>query len=120
MEEAIAEVAARMRAAARLAGAVAAHDDGYPGWTPRLDTPLLKRVGTVYTDLFGEPPEFIALHGGLECGLIMGKYPSLQIVSYGAKITNAHSPDEWVSVASVQKCWRFTRALVADIAQGAR
>ena len=120
MEEAIAEVAARMRAAARLAGAVTAHDDGYPGWTPRLDTPLLKRVETVYTDLFGEPPEFIALHGGLECGLIMGKYPSLQIVSYGAKITNAHSPDEWVSVASVQKCWRFTRALVADIAQGAR
>lgn len=118
--EAIAEVAGQMRAAARLAGAAAIHDDGYPGWTPRLDTPLLERVQTVYTDLFGDAPRFVALHGGLECGLIMGKYPNLQIVGYGAKITNAHSPDEGVSVASVQKCWRFTQALVADIAQGAQ
>jgi dipeptidase D len=116
--EGIGEVAAQMRAAAALADAELAHDEGYAGWTPRLDSPLLGRVRTVYERLFTDEPEFIALHAGLECGLFMDKYPNMQIVSYGAKITDAHSPEEWVSIASVQKCWRFTLALVADIAQG--
>ena len=111
------EVLSQMRGVTRLAGARIEHGEGYPGWKPDLDSPMLKTVEKVYTELFEEPAGFEAIHGGLECGLFMAKYPDLQIVSYGAKIKNAHSPDEWVSIASVQKYWRFTKALILALAK---
>jgi dipeptidase D len=113
----LAEVLASLRAIATMAGACVEHSDGYPGWQPRLGTPLLASVEQVYTDLFEKKPEFLAVHAGLECGLFLGKYPELQIIAYGADIREGHSPDEWVSIASVEKCWKFTRALVGHLSE---
>ncbi len=118
--QAIDEVLIQMRGVARLADARIEHGDGYPGWKPDLDSPMQQSVHKVYSELFEETPRFEAIHAGLECGLFMDKYPNLQIVSYGPKITNAHSPDEWVSIASVQKYWRFTKALVRELAHTGR
>lgn len=118
--QAIDEVLIQMRGVARLANARIEHGDGYPGWTPDPDSAMQKTVHKVYSELFGEAPRFEAIHAGLECGLFMDKYPDLQIVSYGPKITNAHSPDEWVSIESVQKYWRFTKALVRELANAGR
>ena len=117
--EALEDVLGQLRAIAGLAGAQVRHTDGYPGWKPKLGTHLLRTVDRVYRNLFDESPEFLAIHGGLECGLFMAHAPELQIVAYGAEIKEGHSPSESVSIASVARFWAFTKALVAELAESA-
>ncbi|MCK4303090.1 MAG: aminoacyl-histidine dipeptidase [Candidatus Eisenbacteria sp.] len=114
--EALTAVLAQIRSAARLAGAQVLHGDGYPAWKPKLGTPLLKTVEDVYERLHGGKPAFKAIHAGLECGLFLGKYPDLQVISFGPDIKEPHSPNERVYIASVAKFWTFTKALLAALA----
>jgi dipeptidase D len=57
--------------------------------------------------MFGNVPEKKAIHAGLECGLIGGVYPDLDMISFGPTIRYPHSPDEKVNIASVVKFWSF-------------
>jgi len=117
VDQALKNVLGQLRSISHLAGATTTHSDGYPGWKPKLGTPLLMTVESIYKKMFGEAPTFEALHAGLECGLFKGKYPDLEIVAYGAEIVEAHSPDEWVSISSVSKFWDFTKQLVSELAK---
>lgn len=92
--------------AGALAGARTRRSDGYPGWKPRMDSPLLKAVEGVFAEIWERAPEVTAVHAGLECGLLLEKVPEMDIVSFGPQIEGAHSPDERVNTASVQRFWR--------------
>lgn len=80
---------------------------GYPGWKPDMQSPILKSLSNVYKEMFGKVPEIKAIHAGLECGLIGGVYPNLDMISFGPTIRFPHSPDEKVNIASVGKFWKF-------------
>jgi len=82
-------------------------EGGYPGWKPDIHSPILKTMSKVYSDKFGKVPEIKAIHAGLECGLIGGVYPGLDMISFGPTIRYPHSPDEKVNIASVGKFWEF-------------
>jgi dipeptidase D len=94
-----------IRAAGQLAGAEVESRDGYPGWKPNLASPALGVVREVYRRRWGREPEVKAIHAGLECGLLGEKVPGLDMVSFGPQIEGAHSPDERVHVASVDRFW---------------
>jgi len=111
------DVSASIRAAGRLAGASVAHGNGYPGWKPNLGSELLARAKRVYQRLAGHEAQVEAIHAGLECGLLTEKYPDLDILSYGPKIVDAHSPAERVDIASVKEVYDFTCALLEDLAR---
>jgi dipeptidase D len=64
-------------------------------------------MSDVYKDMFGKIPEKKAIHAGLECGLIGGVYPDLDMISFGPTIKYPHSPDEKVNIESVSKFWDF-------------
>ena len=66
------------------AGAKVVHSDGYPGWSPNVDSEILKITEAAYFDSFGEYPTVRSIHAGLECGLFLAKYPHLDMVSFGA------------------------------------
>lgn len=80
---------------------------GYPGWNPNMQSPILKVISAVYTKMFGRDPDVKAIHAGLECAIIGGVYPSLDMISFGPTIRFPHSPDEKVNIASVEKFWKF-------------
>jgi dipeptidase D len=80
---------------------------GYPGWNPNMNSPILKTMSGIYKDMFGKVPEIKAIHAGLECGLIAGVYPNLDMISFGPTIRYPHSPDEKVNIASVGRFWDF-------------
>ena len=88
-----------------LGGAEIETSDGYPGWKPDVKSEILKVTRDAYTALYGKVPEVKAIHAGLECGIIKEKYPEMDMVSFGPTITGAHSPDEQVNIASVEKFW---------------
>jgi len=89
--------------------------EGYPGWNPDTNSPLLQKAIAVYESQFGEKPEVKAIHAGLECGVIGEKYPDMQMLSIGPTIKNPHSPDELLEIDSVPKYLNFLTALLADI-----
>jgi dipeptidase D len=79
----------------------------YPGWAPRPDAPIVKLMGALYEEMFGETAPVLACHAGLECGILGTNYPDMQMVSFGPNIRGAHSPDEKVQISSVQKYWSY-------------
>jgi len=89
----------------RLTSAEIEHSDGYPGWKPDTGSEILKITATSYESLFNEKPRVLAIHAGLECGLIGALYPGMDMVSFGPTIKGAHSPDERLQIESVTKFW---------------
>ena len=83
------------------------HGDGYPGWAPNPNSPLLEVVKKAYEDLFKAEPKVLAIHAGLECGLFLEKYPYLDMVSIGPQMYGVHSPQERLSIPSTERCYNW-------------
>jgi dipeptidase D len=97
-----------MNSVFELAGADEIIFDGrYPGWKPNPTSAILKTMRAGYAKQFGKEPGVYAVHAGLECGLLGGVYPNLDMISCGPTIKYPHSPDEMVNIPSVQKFWDF-------------
>ncbi len=96
-----------IRSAFELAGAKVELTASYDGWNPNMESPILKTMLAGYKRLFGTEPEVKGIHAGLECGIISGAYPNLDMISFGPTIQYPHSPDEKVNIASVQRFWDF-------------
>lgn len=98
-----------------LAGADVKHTDGYPGWTPNPGSEIVEITRRAYEELFNEEPEVLAVHAGLECGLIGAVYPDMDMISYGPTIKGAHSPDERLHIHTVEKFWDLTLKVLKEI-----
>ena len=98
-----------------LADAEVKASDGYPGWKPNPDSPVLKVSENVFTKLFKKEPKIISIHAGLECGLFLEKNPRLDMISCGPTIMGAHSPEERLEVATVDKWWDFLLELLKEV-----
>jgi dipeptidase D len=88
---------------------------GYPGWQPDFDSPLLARAVALHQELFGSAPAVKAIHAGLECGILKGKKPDTDILSFGPTIKGAHSPGERLKIDTVVPFWRFLTELLARL-----
>ena len=87
----------------------------YPGWQPNVDSEILQILTPLYEKLFGEKAKVAACHAGLECGILGQNYPLMDMISFGPTIKGAHSPDERVSISSVQKFWKFLLEILKNI-----
>ena len=81
--------------------------DGYPGWEPNPSSELLDITRSSYTKLFKVEPIVRSIHAGLECGLFLEKFPGLDMISFGPTLRGVHSPDEKISIPTVDKFWRL-------------
>lgn len=98
-----------------LANAKVEQSDGYPGWTPNPHSEIVDLTKKLYHDLFKENPKVLAIHAGLECGLIGAVYPQMDMISYGPTIKGAHSPDERLNIETVEKFWKLTLSILQNI-----
>ncbi|MFV0441869.1 MAG: aminoacyl-histidine dipeptidase [Lachnospirales bacterium] len=87
----------------------------YPAWEYKAESELRPFVAKAYEELFGTEPEFAAIHAGLECGLIIGKMPNLDIIATGATIVGAHTPEEKVSISSIDKAYKLIVNLLSKL-----
>ncbi len=112
VEPSKAALAARIAAACEANGFDHVLEADYPGWRPEPDASLVKSITDVHQRVFGTPMRVMAIHAGLECGLIGEKHPGMQMVSFGPSMWDVHTPDERVSVRSVANFWKLlTRVL---------
>jgi len=98
-----------------LAGFEVEHSGAYPGWKPEPNSDIVKTLQAVHERLFGKPARLIAMHAGLECGVIGEKYPGMQMISFGPTIVDPHSPNERVQISTVQDFWKFLKAALEAI-----
>lgn len=101
----------------RVTGARIEERDGYPGWEPRGDSPLRDQTAAAFANVSGHLPHIEVVHAGLECGLLSEKLEGLDAVSFGPTIRGAHTPEEWVSIPSVERNWAVLRELLANLAR---
>ena len=100
-------LAQSLAAAFELAGYKVEFTGAYPGWEPNPHSPILQVLKKIYVRLFQEEPNVAAIHAGLECGLLGEHFPHIDMISFGPTILGAHSPNERVSIKSVQKFWKY-------------
>jgi dipeptidase D len=99
----------------RMAGFDVEHAGSYPGWKPEPTSEIVQKLQRVHEQLFGNPAKLIAMHAGLECGVIGEKYPGMQMVSFGPTIVDPHSPNERVKISTVHSFWEFLKAVLEKI-----
>ncbi len=115
VETAKRDIADMVASVFHLAGARVKHGDGYPGWEPDMHSEILAVTRKAYKKLFNEEPRVLVIHAGLECGIIGEKYPGMDMISYGPEIKGAHSPDEGIEIASVEKFWELTLEMLKNV-----
>ena len=115
VESAKDDIANMVAATFRNIGAYVEHGDGYPGWSPNTQSKVLKQTAESYEKLFGNKPKVLAIHAGLECGLIGETYPKMDMISFGPTIKGAHSPDERLKIDTVKMFWDLTLDVLKNI-----
>jgi dipeptidase D len=98
-----------------LAGFEVEHAGGYPGWKPEPSSDIVRQAQQVHREILGQTPELVAMHAGLECGVIGEKHPGMQMISFGPQIVDVHSPSERLKISSVEPFWRFLKGLLESL-----
>jgi dipeptidase D len=99
----------------RMAGFEPSPVGGYPGWKPEPESDIVRAAKSAHQEILGSTPELVAMHAGLECGVIGEKHPGMQMISFGPQIENPHSPGERLKISSVEPFWRFLKGLLERI-----
>ena len=108
-------LAERLVCLAEMAGGTCKLTGAYPGWKPNMQSPLLKTMKQTYKKLYKKEPAVVAIHAGLECGLLGGKYPDMDMISFGPTLQSPHSPDERANIPSSKKFFDFLVAALEAI-----
>lgn len=87
----------------------------YPAWEFKADSSLRNTLIESYTEMYGEPPIVTAIHAGLECGILAGKIPDMDAVSFGPNILHAHTPQEKIEIASAKRCWEYLKTVLKNL-----
>lgn len=111
-KEALAE---RLVCLAEMAGGSCKLSGAYPGWKPNMKSQLLKTMKATYKKLYKKEPAVVAIHAGLECGLLGGKYPDMEMISFGPTLQSPHSPDERANIPSSKKFYDYLVAALEAI-----
>lgn len=108
-------LAAQLNKLFTLYGGKVTHSEGYPGWAPIADSALLDMFKKEYKAIFGKEIAVKVIHAGLECGLILKKYPELEMVSVGPTLRGVHSPDERLEIKTVDMVWKLLVSVIEKI-----
>ena len=113
------DLANTLRSTFELTGCEVTCTGDYPGWSPNMDSAILKVMTKLYEKLNNEKPHVAACHAGLECGILGTNYPDMDMISFGPTIKGAHSPDERAQISSAQKYWDFVLEILKEIPEKA-
>lgn len=99
------EISTSLESCFNMAGMKVEFSGAYGGWNPNTDSELIKVMRGIYKDLFNEEPTVQVVHAGLECSIILSKYPGLDICSFGPTMLSPHTPSERAYWPSTTKFW---------------
>ena len=101
------DLAARLEELGKFYEAEVSHKGDYPAWEYKKDSNLRDTMIRVYKDMYHADPQVVAIHAGLECGLLSEKLPGLDCVSIGPEMHDIHTSRERLGIASVGRMWQY-------------
>jgi len=87
----------------------------YPAWEYRKDSALRELMVKIFTEKFSKEPEVVAIHAGLECGLLSDKLPGLDCVSIGPDMHDIHTSRERLEIESTRRTWEFLLSILKEL-----
>jgi len=109
------EICERIEYIAASFGAEGKASDGYPGWAYSPVSKLRETFKRIYFEKYGKEATILAIHAGLECGIFASKIDGLDMISFGPDMFDLHTPDERVSIASVERCYDFLKDVLKNL-----
>lgn len=109
------DLAMMMKSVVDLAGDEIEFTGEYPGWKPNMNSSILEEMRELYHKLFNKEAKVMAIHAGLECGVMGGLYKNWDMISFGPTIEHPHSPDERVNIKSVELFYKFLVETIKNI-----
>ena len=97
-----------------MLGGTASYHGIYPGWPYARESKLRDLCLKVYKEQTGKDGEVEVIHAGLECGILSSKIEGLDCISLGPNMADVHTPDEVISISSIQRVWEFLKAVMAE------
>lgn len=91
--------------------------DSYPEWERVADSKLEQISVDVYKKLTGKEPKILTIHAGLECGLFLKKMQGCEAISIGPDAYDVHTPNEHISISSIENTWKYLLALLESLNQ---
>ena len=79
----------------------------YPAWEYKKDSHLRDTMVRLFSEMYGKKPEVVAIHAGLECGMLSEKLPGLDCVSIGPNMHDIHTSREKLEIESTRRTWEF-------------
>ena len=110
-----AELVSRLEELAAFHGATCSHKGDYPAWEYKKDSVLRDTMVRVYEEMYGTSPKIVAIHAGLECGLLSEKLLGLDCVSIGPEMHDIHTSRERLGIASVERLWKYILEVLKNL-----
>lgn len=105
----------RLVATALLNGGSVIAEGDYPEWAYNPDSQIRVIFENIYEKMYGKKPHITAIHAGLECGLFTEKFDKLDAISFGPNLYDVHTPNEHMSISSVQRTWDYLLEVLKNI-----
>jgi dipeptidase D len=105
----------RLVVTAKLNGGSVVVEGDYPEWAYNPDSKIRVIFEDVYERMYGKKPHITAIHAGLECGLFTEKFDKMDAISFGPNLYDVHTPNEHMSVSSVQRTWEYLLEVLKNV-----
>ncbi len=87
----------------------------YPAWEYKKDSHLRDTMVRLFEEMYGKKPEVVAIHAGLECGMLSEKLPGLDCVSIGPDMHDIHTSREKLEIESTRRTWEFLLEVLKNL-----
>ena len=108
-------IATTLESTFSMAGMKVEMSGEYGGWDPNTDSEILQLLEKNYRELFNEDAIEQVDHAGLECSVILGKYPHLDVVSLGPTMRSPHTTSERCLISTVAPFWELLKKTMAEV-----
>ena len=105
----------RLFVTAKINSGSVVSDSDYPEWAYNPNSKIRTIFETVYEKMYGKKPHISAIHAGLECGLFAEKFGEIDAISFGPNLYDVHTPNESMSISSVQRTWAYLLEVLKNI-----
>lgn len=108
-------ISAQLESCFNMAGMKTVFSGQYGGWDPNPESEILNLLKKVYKEQNGVEGIVQVDHAGLECSVILGKYPGMDVVSLGPTLRSPHTAKERLEIATVEPFWKLLVQTLEEI-----
>lgn len=109
------EIVERNKCLTEILGGTFESNSGYPEWPYKSDSKIREICKDVYFRMYGKEADVVAIHAGLECGILKERLGDLDIISFGPDIIDIHTPNEHLSISSSYRCFEYLLEVLKEI-----